>query len=241
MASQETGSRDYSVGRMRLQGERRRPPGRRRGGRRRIGAPGRRVGDRWRSGIRARNGGGGAQGGEGARRDPSGPREEEGPSEWFARRCPGRRRGTAAVPGTREEGGHPTGLGRSARKGGGDAREEGGTAADHKPWEEEWARDGFTRRCQGGGEASPRVPGARGRREGHPMGLGRSARNGGGNAREEGWHRRVTRRQGGGEASDQGGPSRSEWGRRCPGRRRGIAAIAEVQGGGGTPCETYLP
>ena len=93
-------------------------------------------------GLRARNGGGGA----GRRVAPPrslGPREEGGAAGWFARRRPGRRRGAAAVPGTREEGGHPMGLGRSARNGGGDAREEGGTAADHKPREENGLKAGL--------------------------------------------------------------------------------------------------
>ncbi len=160
--------------------------------------------------------------GGGARRDPSGPREEEGAFGMSWRGGAREEGGPAALPGAREEERRPIRF-RPFRPGMGAAMpgRRRGIAADHKPWEEEGARDGFTRRGQGGGEAPPRVPGARGGGRAPdgvgPFWPGMGAAMPG---RREG-HRRVTRRQGGGEASDQGGPSRSEWGRRCPGRREG--------------------
>lgn len=115
------------------------------------------------------------------------PREEEG-----HRRCtrhPGRRAGAR------------WGWAFAARNGGGGAREEGGTAADHKPREEERARDGLRggAREEGGPAA---VPGTQGGGRA-PDGVGVFTPNGGGGA------------QGGGGASPRSPGSGEEEGPRA--------------------------
>lgn len=222
-------------------GERRRPSGRRREGR--APRPARPGGGWATDAVRASRPEWGRRcPGGGARRDPSGPREEEGAFGMSWRGGAREEGDPAALPGAREEERRPIRF-RPFRPGMGAAMpgRRRGIAADHKPWEEEGARDGFTRRGQGGGEAPPRVPGARGGGRA-PDGVGPF------------WPGMGRQCQGGGLA-----PPRYQ----TPGRRRGVRSgwtfavrmgaavpreeggaspqVAGVQGGGGTPGETYLP